>query len=150
MEKTKIQVKNDTFAQFIKFCVVGVSNTLVDWASFYFLTLVITPKNLEPIAKGIAFLIAMINSYFWNSKWTFKKEYENQVNESDNSTKAKSEIFLKFFLVSLGGWLINVGSFWLVRFQFNQGKIVALIAASASATMFNFVINKLWTYREEA
>lgn len=150
MFKTKLLSNNkgETFIQFGKFCLVGVLNTLVDWASFYSLTLLITPKSFETVVKAIAFLIAMVNSYFWNSKWTFKKEHQNQLRESDDSLKTRNHIIIKFFIVSFGGWLINVSSFWLVRFQLDQGKIVALVVASASATTFNFVMNKYWTYRE--
>ena len=149
MEEVKIQAKkSETFIQFCKFCLVGVSNTAVDWIVFYILTLfVITQTELEPLVKSLAFLVAMLNSYFWNSKWTFRNEHKDKIGDGKDRGATK-EIFIKFFFVSISGWAINVLTFSLVRFNLDQEKIVALIAASASATLFNFIMNKLWTYRK--
>lgn len=136
--------KSEGIVQFIKFGVVGVSNTAVDWIIFYILTATIL-INAEPSAKAIAFILAVANSYIWNSVWTFKKEFKK--NLGTDKVKSASTLFVKFLVVSLVGWGINYYAFKYTRFSLDQGKIIALIVASGAATFWNFFGNKLWTYK---
>lgn len=132
--------------QFIKFALVGVSNTLVDWAVFYILALtVLGGEEGEPLAKGIAFVVAVINSFVWNSVWTFKDEFKKSVGK--DKIKRGGVVFVRFVIVSLVGWVVNYYTFKYTRFTLSQASIVALIAASGAATLWNFFANKLWTYK---
>jgi putative flippase GtrA len=88
--------------------------------------------------------VAMLNSYLWNTVWTFKKEYKKAAGTSGAGTK----IFIKFIVISLFGWGINYITFKYTRFNLNQSQIISLIAASAAATLLNFFGNKLWTYKK--
>lgn len=134
--------------QFIKFALVGVSNTLVDWAVFYILALaVFGGEEGEPIAKGIAFVVAVINSFVWNSVWTFKDEFKKSVGGNKGKIKKGGVVFIRFIFVSLIGWVVNYYVFKYTRFTLAQVSIVALIAASGAATLWNFFANKFWTYK---
>jgi len=134
--------------QFVKFALVGVSNTLVDWAVFYLLALTIfAGTEGETTAKAIAFVVAVINSFIWNSAWTFKKEFKEGLGSKKEKTKKGGIIFLRFVLVSLIGWVINYYVFKYTRISLEQASILALIAASGAATLWNFFANKLWTYK---
>ena len=139
--------KSEGVVQFIKFGLVGVSNTAVDWIIFYILTATIL-INAEPFAKAIAFIAAVLNSYLWNSVWTFKKEFENNLGKE--KLKNGTTLFVKFAVVSLVGWAINYYAFKYTRFSLDQGKLMALVVASAAATFWNFFGNKLWTYKKTA
>jgi len=151
--------KGSGLIQFIKFGVVGVSNTAVDWIVYYIVAgYIITAVNAKPTVKAISFLVAVLNSYLWNTIWTFKKEYRQSVDKS--GTNAKSTIFIKFIVVSLVGWGVNYFVFKLIlqNFSFNDlvllGKTIStndlypLIAASGAAVLWNFFANKLWTYKK--
>ena len=140
--------KNSGLIQFIKFGLVGVSNTAIDWLAFFVLvnTLILT-KEGEPFAKAIAFIIAVINSYVWNTIWTFRQEYKESIRGGDKTRKNVS-IFLRFVIVSLIGWGVNYLAFKYTRFDLSQGQVVALIAASGAATLWNFFANKFWTYKK--
>lgn len=144
--------------QFIKFGVVGVSNTAVDWIVYYLIAgFLITASSAKPTVKAISFIVAVLNSYLWNTVWTFKKEYKQSVSASNS---AKSSIFIKFIIVSLIGWGVNylVFRYVLNNFSFADITIGArviktedlypLIAASAAAVIWNFFANKLWTYKK--
>jgi len=142
------KLSSEGLIQFIKFGIVGVSNTAVDWVVFFMITqLIIADKSFEPTAKVISFLAAMLNSYIWNTIWTFKKQYEVSIKGGDTAN-AKMKIFVKFAIVSIAGWLINYFAFKYTRFNLNQGQIVSLIVASGAATFLNFFMNKLWTYKK--
>jgi putative flippase GtrA len=133
--------------QFIKFAIVGVSNTAVDWVVYYILiNTVLTATAEKSIAKAISFLVAVINSYIWNTIWTFKKEYQSTIGKS-GEIASKSMIFVKFFVVSLIGWVVNYFVFKYTLGRVSSRDIVALIFASAAATLWNFFANKFWTYK---
>ncbi|GAF90892.1 unnamed protein product, partial [marine sediment metagenome] len=64
-------------SQFMKFAVVGVINTGIDWIAFFLLTSFVpffTGEN-EVWAKIIAFVLAVANSFAMNSLWTFREEF---------------------------------------------------------------------------
>lgn len=139
-------MKSEGLIQFIKFGVVGVTNTAVDWLVFFLIThYIVLSKDFEPTAKAIAFVVAVLNSYLWNTVWTFRKEYKKSIGDK---ASAKGTIFFKFIIVSLIGWGINYLVFKYTRFDLDQGQIISLIAASGAATLWNFFINKFWTYRK--
>lgn len=82
--------------QFGKFFLVGSLNTFLDLG---LLNLLIFFSNITAgvwfsVFKGITFVAAVINSYFWNKLWTFE---------------ARQGSFATFFAVVSGGFLINVG-----------------------------------------
>ena len=143
-----MQNKNEDLFQFIKFGLVGVLNTGVDWVVFYLL-IHFALEGSETIAKALAFLVAMLNSYLLNTIWTFKKEYQSSTASSGNS---KSIIFGKFMAVSLVGWGINVLVFSqalrsLDIALLSNKELLPLVFASGAAIVWNFFANKLWTYK---
>ena len=88
-----------------KFGAVGVSNTAVDLGVFSILKF-LTGSTFGLAVAGInvpGFALAVINSYFWNKYWTFKK-----TEETISATKATGE-FLQFIIVSVIGLGINSG-----------------------------------------
>jgi putative flippase GtrA len=91
--------------QLAKFVLVGALNTFVDWGVLnleIFLTGFASGGYYTGF-KGISFAVATINSYFWNKFWTFKKT------EDEGKPEATPKEFLRFFLVSLVGFALNVG-----------------------------------------
>lgn len=91
--------------QAAKFLMVGVLNTLVDLGVLNFLMLITSLSSgiAFSIFKTISFLAAVTNSYFWNKFWTFKNKDVTKV-----EVKSGKEV-LQFFVVSVIGWLINLG-----------------------------------------
>ena len=135
--------------QFIKFAVVGVSNTAVDWIVYYLLiNFVFLEISQKPIAKLISFLVAVINSYIWNTIWTFREEYQKTVSGKGNIIKKRGIIFMRFVVVSLFGWGINYLAFKLTISRIPTPDIIALIVASGAAIIWNFFANKFWTYKK--
>lgn len=152
-------MKSEGLVQFIKFGIVGISNTAVDWVVYYLVAgYLLTVSDIKPTVKAISFLVALINSYIWNTIWTFKKEYKKSIEKSGNSTKGA--IFVKFVVVGLIGWGINYIVFKYALENFNFQNIVfatkqiktqelyPLVFASGAAIVWNFFANKLWTYKK--
>ena len=78
-ETTEVK-KGKSFLQFIKFALVGASNTLVDMIVN---TGVSHLLGLIPgvggwtvyLSKAIGYGCGLLNSYFLNSRWTFREEH---------------------------------------------------------------------------
>ena len=98
------------FYQLAKFVLVGSLNTFVDWGILNLLMFLasISAGSLYAVFKGISFLIATTNSYFWNKFWTFKKISAAGIATSQPPQENAKE-WLQFFIVSLVGFSLNVG-----------------------------------------
>jgi len=125
--------------QFGKFILVGGLNTVVDFGVLNLLIFLtsITSGWFYSIFKAISFLVATLNSYFWNKFWTFGKH---------NTTKSARE-FLQFLIVSITGLCINVGMASLVVNKIGvqwglSSEVWANIGAAAgsiSGLLWNFL-----------
>jgi len=146
-QQNAVAQKGEGIIQFIKFGIVGVSNTAVDWVVFYVLVNAILDIN-HSLAKAVSFIIAVLNSYLWNTIWTFRKEYQ----KVGGDTGAKSTIFFRFVIVSLIGWGVNVLVYsWAERsvsYEIFNKDLIPLVLASGAAVIWNFFANKLWTYKK--
>ena len=68
---------NEGVNKFVKFGLVGVLNTLINWIIFALLNFI---GVYYIVANVIAYVIATANSYIWNSKWVFKYNGKNNKN----------------------------------------------------------------------
>ncbi len=87
--------------QIAKFILVGGMNFLIDMAALNFLIFStgISTGITQSAFKSVSFLIAMINSYFWNKFWIFRRVTKESTGKE----------FLQFIFISFIGFLINVG-----------------------------------------
>lgn len=121
--------------QFIKFGLVGLSSTAIDWSIFYLLNLTFGVYYLY--AKVFSFAIAVINSFIWNRRWTFRSQDPN-----------RSQEFGKFFAIALIGLSLNALIMFLAVEDLHWRKIFGLILATGIVTIWNFLANKFYTFRE--
>jgi putative flippase GtrA len=56
-------------AQFVRFCAVGVTNTIVTLGAFWLLQ---RAGVFYLVASGLAFLAGVANSFVLNGRWTFR------------------------------------------------------------------------------
>lgn len=95
--------------QIAKFVLVGALNTFVDWGVLNLLMFLasISSGPLYSTFKGISFVVAVTNSYFWNKFWTFKKTSPSAVAPGEDKKNTSKEV-LQFFIVSVIGFALNV------------------------------------------
>jgi len=132
--------------QIAKFLVTGVLNTLVDLGVLNFLIYItnIAAGLWYGVFKGTSFLIAVVNSFFWNKYWTFE----------DRQPLAGSQ-FVKFLAVSAAVLLLNVGTAtFVVDVIGPRGGIdpkiwanVAAVAASIVSFAGNFLGYRFLVFR---
>jgi dolichol-phosphate mannosyltransferase len=56
--------------------------------------------------------------------------------------------FVRFALVGLSGTGVNMGTFWLLTRIADVPDLAAIIAGYVAATLSNFVLNDVWTFRD--
>lgn len=133
--KLKELIKNNDLIKLIRFSIVGVGNTLVNWGIFFILNAF---GVYYIISNIIAYIIATINSYIWNSLWVFKYGQGLDINTS-----------VKFFILNLVGLTANTTIMYILVDILNLNKFMALVLASVVVVIMNYTINKLWVFKEE-
>lgn len=123
--------------QFIKFSLVGVTNTIIDFSAYFFLTRVLAVHFL--VANIISFTIAVSWSYFLNKRWTFR--------DTDTRTGVQ---FFKFVLVNIVGLALNEGTLSLVVLVFGAHDLAAKLIAVVIVVIWNFFINRTWTFTQHS
>jgi len=124
--------------QFGKFITIGLSNTAIDFGIlnlFIFITDV-ERGYLYSLFKAISFMVAVINSYFWNKFWTFESRENNETGKQ----------FFQFLAISGVGFGINV---IVASIIVNVIGPVAEISARLWANLGAFVaivISVLWNF----
>jgi putative flippase GtrA len=131
----KKEVKT-TLWQFIKFNIVGISNTAVDFAVYFLLTNLAGFNYI--LAQTCSYTAGIVNSYIWNTIWTFRKE----------KRRTAREIIL-FVVVNLVSYGVSVGVLALCKDVLHiPYELVSKIAASFFSAMVNFVGNKLFVFNK--
>ena len=111
--KLKELIKNNDLIKLIRFSIVGVGNTLVNWSIFFILNAF---GVYYIISNIIAYTIATINSYIWNSLWVFKYGQGLDINTS-----------VKFFILNLVGLTVNTTIMYILVDILNFNKFIALV-----------------------
>ena len=141
--------------RFIKFAIVGVSGSVVD---FTFLNLAhkmfpwpqMTDGGLTFIvgwplvaANTLSFSLAVLNNFTWNRLWTFP----------ESRSRRKRQQLPQFVLVNVVGLVINnlillgmqslLSQYVSDPWDYNLAKAVAI----GVVLFWNFGVNRMWTYR---
>lgn len=132
--------------QFIKFGLVGVSNTAIsygiDMLCYYVLLVHVNmPQNAKVVVTSIlAFVISVTNSYIWNNRFVFRSENKKTVREH-----AKSYCRTVVCYGVTGLILSPILKMLLVNWQFQYW--LASLASLIVTIPLNFVLNKFWAFR---
>lgn len=120
------------YIQFIKFGIVGLGNTLI---TFIVYSILVKLNIYYVLANIIAYFVGVINSFFWNSSWVFKKSQKD------------FSLLLKFIIVNLITLAITTFVLYIGVDMLNLNKYIAQIIGTIIGILFNFTLNKLWTFK---
>lgn len=138
--------------QFGKFVVVGFLNTAIDFGVLNLLS-IMTGLTSGFLVGGVnipGFVLASVNSYFWNKFWVFSSS------KSTNKQKTNYSDFISFIIVVTIGLFINGGIVVLVTTYINPlGGLsserwlnIAKVSATAISLIWNFVGFKLFVFKK--
>ncbi len=155
--------------QFIKFGLVGVSNTLINYIVY---VIFVSLGVHYTIANALGFVISVLNAYFWGSRFVFKED----------ETKEKRvwwQVLLKTYASYAFGFVLNtlLLALWIDVVHIGEyfGFVGDIIGALSGVFTFlpkemtaeeiseiaapvinmvvtiplNFIINKFWAYRQK-
>jgi putative flippase GtrA len=132
-----------TLKQVVIFVAIGILNTGIDFLVLNILLALVGAPGAGGyiVIKGISFIIANVNSYFWNTKFTF-------------SAKRNVASFGKFFVATAIGFGVNtlvatlvyhltIG--WGILIAGNTGALVGTIASM----VINFILYKYVVFKKD-
>jgi putative flippase GtrA len=123
--------------EFIKFAMVGVVNTLVHLIVLFILVEYFSVYYI--LASVVAFLLAVTNSFFLNTRWTFRKKYGFMSKLS----------WGKFTLIGIIAISINTILLYVFTDFFSLWYMYSQVIATLASFSVNFFGNKFWTYRND-
>lgn len=126
-------LRSPLVAQFVKFGLVGVSNTLLAFAVYSLLVRGFGVWYL--LASGIGFAVGAINGYLLNRSWTFR-------GHSGGSNTA-----VRWVVVQGCGLLCNLGLVYVFVSRAGMDKLVGQALSTAIVVVSTFFVNRTWTFR---
>ena len=121
------------FAQIVKFGLVGVVATVLDFVVLYVLADFIGLHYLT--AAALAFVAATLFNYVASMRYVFTSRF---------GTAEKRQELLLFVTLSIVGLGLNQVLMWLFVDQVVLHYLVAKIAATVFVMAWNFVSRKIW------
>lgn len=122
--------------QFVKFGVVGVSNTLI---FFLVYTLLLKVFGVWYVAaSGIGFAVGAINGFLWNRAWTFRGHIGDALTP------------VRWFVVQTSGLLVNLGLVYLFVDGVGLDELIGQAVTIVIVTLLTFTANRAWTFKGHA
>lgn len=122
--------------QLIKFCAVGGSGYVVNLCVFALCVEVLGLHHL--IGATLAFVVAVLNNFWWNRHWTF--------NAGQGHAGFQAA---RFFIVSVAAFLFAATVLELLVSVVELPELPSQAIAIVAATPLNFIGNKMWSFRIE-
>lgn len=153
--------------RFIRFFLVGIIGAVVDFTTLNVLQLTILPP-IDPhhnikiaIATGISFCAAVLSNFFWNRYWTYPDSRSRSLRRQlviFYGVNAAA-LFFRLIFVSLSfSFFAALGKDFILEADLAQsltteqvhqiGTNIAQALAVALAMIWNFTVNRMWTYND--
>ncbi len=157
--------------QFLKFAIVGGSSTVIDVGLHYLLTLGILINGVAlgdifgewlmrnfpgvfqfatkpsaaavPVFKVLTSGLGMLNSFYWNRRWTFRIE----------GTEERLTQLRRFLIISIIGAALNTiivtGLYNIIPGHSRRSWVVATAIATVVVAFWNFSGQKFWAFKQK-
>ena len=123
------------YKSFSKFTVVGGINTVIDFSVFFYLFEILGYDRV--VSHICAFFVAVVNSFVFNSLWTFKN--------------LKRDKFFRqmfgFLLISVIGLILSTITIYVVGFWFDP--YIAKLAAMFSSFSWNYIGSCVFVFKSK-
>ena len=149
---TSILTNSKERERFLKFAAVGVIGAVIDFGVMNLLTQVGT-MDLVP-AGTISFICAVASNFIWNRYWTYP----------DSRSRPIARQLMMFFMVNIAGVAIRIPILHFVEppllhvledtgmLSYHSaellGKNLTLALAVGIVMLWNFFVNRYWTYND--
>lgn len=120
--------------QFLKFGIVGVSNTAISLVIYYIF--IWFDKELYIVGNAVGFIVSVLNAYYWNNKYVFKK-----------GEKGDLSFLIRSYLIYGLTFLTSSGLLYLWINHFGINESIAPIINLLITIPLNFLLNKFWVFK---
>jgi putative flippase GtrA len=126
--------------QFVRFCMVGVLNTLTTFFTYIALTRTQEFFYVHYVgAEALAYFAGTIVSFTLNRRWTFRQDASVSVFE-----------IVRFYSALLSGLAVNVMIFYLLVEWGGLYDIVAVGVSLLFTIAWNFLFMKFWVFKAQS
>ena len=152
--------KGKSLIQLIKFALVGASNTVVDMivntVLSFLLNLITSGGWIVYLCKAVGYCCGIANSYFLNSRWTFREERKQDKREILSFIAVNIAVLLiSFGLIFLFKNALHLNDWWM-GLQLPEwlkkiisGDLFCSLLATCICIPVNFILNKLFVFKAE-
>ena len=133
------------FMQFVKFGIIGLSNTVISYILNVADLLILSPFSVSWdffAGNMVGFLLSVLWSFYWNNRFVFTM----QEGQQRSVWKALLKTYLAY---GFTGIILNNILSWLWITKFGISKFIAPVINLIISVPLNFIINKLWAFRAE-
>lgn len=137
LSKLNIHSKEDFYGfikQFTKFGLVGVSNTAISIAIYY--AFIFINLALYIVGNTVGFIVSVLNSYYWNSKYVFRKSEQGHL-----------KTILKTFMAYGSTFVLGTILLFVMVEMLGISKYLAPIINLIITIPLNFLSNKFWAFK---
>ena len=120
--------------EFIKFCLVGLTNLAVDFCVYWILTRLLSWYYL--LAAVGSFLVSVSWSFFINKRWTFRHRGGDL-----------RGLYFKFLVANTLSIIFNLGLLYIFVDFAHLHDLLAKLISSFIVAFLNFSLNKFWTFK---
>ena len=132
-KKMNMNLKNsEAFIQFIKFGIVGLSNTAIGLGTYYFFLWLGFHYML---ANVLSWIISVFNAFYWNSRYVFQS--------SSSWLKALLRTYVSYGV----SFLIGAGTLYVLVEFAKVSDVIAPLLVLVLTIPLNFIMNKFWTFK---
>lgn len=124
---------------FLKFGLVGISNTLIALLVYYIFILI--NKDWYMIGQVASWIISVANSFYWNNRYVFPS---NKKSFKDTMTR-----MLKTYISYGSVFLLTCLMLWFEIEILKISEFISPIINIVLTIPLNFLINKYWAFKQK-
>lgn len=125
-------INRERVKEFCRFCLVGISNTGVDFSVFFVLVWLAVPHLAAQVA---AYSAGVANSFILNRVWTF------QIRDKMTGREVN-----RFVLINVVSLLVSTAALYSAHDLAGAPLLAAKIAATGLAVMVNYAGSRYWVF----
>lgn len=124
----------EVLVQFIKFGIIGASNTVISTAIYY--VFVWIDPDLYFIGNLVGWVVSVFNSFFWNNRFVFK-----------NSEFSWWKKLLRTYLAYGGSFIVGSITLAIMVSGLGVSEWLAPWINMVITIPLNFILNKFWAFK---
>lgn len=130
---------NDSLIQFIKFGLVGVSNTIVSLAVYYLFYFI--DERLYLVGNIVGWIVSVANSFYWNNRFVFSGKRTGR--------NAALKKLVKTYFCYGATFLLSTLLLYIEVDILEWSAVLCPVLNLIVTIPLNFLLNKYWAFAEK-